>query len=98
MEKRTSVLITFALVIVMIAGLYIFTDWFSQVTGYFLGEGEIKKIAFCLNENGAEFYGSSYCPDCEKTRKLFGQSFKSIHYIDCGKEMENCPNIQSIPA
>jgi arsenate reductase-like glutaredoxin family protein len=63
-----------------------------------LGEGEVKKLAFCLNKNEAEFYGSTFCADCEKTKELFGQSFKLIHYVDCGKELENCPNIQNVPA
>ena len=98
MEKQTRVFLTFLFVILLVAVLYIFTDWFSQATGYFTGESETKNIALCLSKRGAEFYGTIYCVDCEKTKKMFGQSFKLINEFDCGAEKENCPNIHSIPA
>jgi len=85
-------------VIVLIAGLYTFTDWFSQVTGYFTGESEKEKIALCLNGLGSEFYTSLSCADCEKQEKLFGNAFSKITQVDCGPDKVNCPNIREIPA
>jgi len=98
MQKKTRVMITFTFIILLVSGLYVFTDWFSKFTGYFLGEEEVVKLAHCLDGKDAEFYSAVYCPDCEKTKKLFGQSFKLIGEVDCGNEKENCPNIQSVPA
>lgn len=98
MEKRTQVFITFLFLIVLIAGLYIFTNWFSVITGYFTGESEQDKVAYCLNQQGAEFYFSVYCPDCEKQQSEFGAAFDKITKIDCGNKKENCPNIKEIPA
>src|SRR3989344_5149756 len=42
MEKRLQVMITFVFLILLVAGLYIFTNWFSIITGYFTGESQQK--------------------------------------------------------
>jgi hypothetical protein len=98
MEKKFQVLITFIFLIVLVAGLYIFTNWFSLITGYFTGESQQESIVNCLNEQEAEFYYSDYCADCEKQQKEFGPSFEKIIKVNCGRNKENCPNIQSVPA
>lgn len=98
MRKQTQVMITFAILVFLMAGLYLFTDFISKVTGYFTGESEIDQLVSCLNDKGAEFYGTTFCADCENQAKLLGQSFGKIHYIDCGKDKELCPNIREIPA
>lgn len=98
MEPRTKVFLTFAIAVVLVAGLYIFTNWFSLITGYFTGEDERARVANCLNEQGAEFYGTLYCIDCEKQAEVFGPAFTVISQVDCGRNNENCPNIQSVPA
>lgn len=91
-------MITFITIVVLVAVLYIFTNWFSLVTGYLKGEDQTTRLATCLNKKGVEFYGSLYCADCEKQRNEFGTAFEKIKQIDCGKEKEKCPNIREIPA
>ncbi len=99
MQKRTKLLTTFLIAILLIGGLYMFTDWFSKITGYFTGESEKVRVAHCLTDQGAEFYGTEYCATCEKQKDILGsEAFRKINYIDCGKDKEDCPNIQSIPA
>ena len=88
MQKRTQVIITFSVAILLIAGLYFFTDWFSKVTGFLIGEDDKTKLAQCLTGRNAELFGSDYCKECEEQKKLFGSSFKTIVYIDCGKTMK----------
>ena len=98
MQPRTRVVITFTFIILLVSGLYIFTDWFSKFTGYFLGEGTVEKLARCLHDKKTEFYGTEYCSECEKQREIFGQSFRMITQIECGKNKEFCPNVRSLPA
>lgn len=98
MEKKFKVMVTFGVLVFLVAGLYFFTEWFSLVTGYFKGEDEVVKLTRCLNEKGAEFYGAEFCADCEKQMKIFGRSAQSLKYIDCGKDKEFCPNLKEIPA
>jgi hypothetical protein len=98
MEKKIKVMATFIVLVVLISGLYAFTNWFSIITGYIGGEEDSVKLAQCLDGKGAELYGSIYCPDCEAQVKLFGRAIKFISRVDCGKDGELCPNIQEIPA
>ena len=98
MQKRFQVLITFTVLVLLITGLYIFTNWFSIITGYFTGESEQAKLAQCLQKQGAEFYGSVSCADCEKQKEVFGNSFELINSVDCGNDKELCPNVREIPA
>ncbi len=98
MEKKFKVLITFAVIVLLVAGLYFFTNWFSIVTGYFKGEDDVVKLVSCLNKNGAEFYGSEFCAECVRQQELFGKAFESVNRIECGREKELCPNIREIPA
>jgi hypothetical protein len=98
MDKRLKLFFTFTFVVFLISGLYVFTNWFSIITGYFVGEDEKTKLAQCLDGKETEFYGAEYCAECEKQKDLFGTSFKAINYINCGKAGELCPNIKSVPA
>ncbi len=98
MQPKLRVLITFLIAVSLVAGLYFFTNWFSLITGYFVGESEQQQIAHCLSAQGTEFYGTEFCADCETQQKEFGKAFSLISYFDCGRDKENCPNIQSIPA
>ncbi len=98
MEKTTKLFLTFSFLVILITGLYIFTNWFSIITGYFIGEDEKTQLANCLSGQGAEFYDSEFCADCEKQKNLLGTAMKSISIINCGKEKELCPSIKTVPA
>ncbi len=43
----------------------------------------------CLTEKGAIMYGTFWCPHCAKTKKLFGNSFSYINYIECDPRGDN---------
>jgi len=97
-QKFYRVVFTLAIILALVLGLNYFTGWISRTTGYLFGEEEKVKLAHCLTENGVEFYGSIYCADCVKQKKLFEGAFEFIEEIDCGEDKELCPNIQEIPA
>lgn len=40
-------------------------------------------FAKCLTKKNAVMYGSFLCSHCDEQRKLFGESFKYIHYVEC---------------
>ena len=51
------------------------------------GCGEEQKdytvIAQCLTEKGVKMYGAVWCPHCQQQKKMFGDAFKYITYIEC---------------
>ncbi len=99
MKARNKVIITFIALIVIIAVLYSFSNWFSKTTGFLLAEDPDNELAKCLAQNGARLYGSSSCPNCKKQESLFGSSaFQYLNYFDCTENPMPCSNIRMVPA
>jgi len=91
MRQYTKTMLTFFVLVLLIAGMYMFTDWFSRTTGYVLGEDEKVKLAQCLTEKESKFYISDTCPLCEDQLKLFGDSASGfLDVIKC-ETIEECP-------
>ena len=44
---------------------------------------KMDAFAKCLTKKNAIMYGSFLCPHCDDQKKLFGDSFKYIRYIEC---------------
>ncbi len=42
-------------------------------------------FAQCLTKKNAIMYGSFLCPHCDDQKKMFGESFKYIHYVECSQ-------------
>ena len=91
MEQQTKTILTFAFLIIVLFGLYFFSDWFSKTTGYAPGEDEKLKLVLCLNAHDAVFYRSATCPDCDEQLELFGaEAAKFVNVINC-ESVDNCP-------
>ncbi len=41
-------------------------------------------FAQCLAQKGATMYGAYWCPHCSEQKEKFGESFKYVHYVECG--------------
>jgi len=63
-------------------------------------EDKVTRLAKCLSDKGAVMFGSAYCGHCSNQKKMFGDAFKYIEYVECTEETEKCQqnNIQSVPA
>ena len=42
-----------------------------------------RALAEYLTEEGALFYGASWCPHCQEQKRLFGASASRLPYIEC---------------
>lgn len=47
-------------------------------------------FAKCLNERGVIMYGVDTCEYCETQRKMFGDDFGEIAYVNCDFNAEQC--------
>lgn len=45
--------------------------------------GAYDSFAQCLTEKGVTMYGAYWCPHCANQKKMFGSSFKYVHYVEC---------------
>jgi len=53
MEKGKKVIITFVILVFLVAFLYFFSDWFSKATGYIVDEDPDNYLAKCLTDKGS---------------------------------------------
>lgn len=91
MEQQTKTFLTFGALVIVLFGLYFFSDWFSKTTGFAPGPDEKLTLAQCLTDKGAVFYRSSTCPLCDEQLELFGaDAGKLLIIIDC-RSAEQCP-------
>ncbi len=44
---------------------------------------QLEPFASCLTEKGAVMYGAFWCAHCQEQKKLFGDSFQYINYVEC---------------
>jgi hypothetical protein len=98
MKERTIVIFTFVILVGLIAGLYLFSDWFSRTTGYILGEGEKQKLVQCLNQKGAIIYGSITCNSCEALKDELGNLLRVVSYRECVNLEGVCGELKKLPA
>jgi hypothetical protein len=47
------------------------------------GPGPADALAQCLTEKGVKMYGAYWCPHCQDQKKMFGNSWQYITYIEC---------------
>ena len=48
-----------------------------------LNSGQYDEFAQCLTENGVKMYGAYWCPHCNEQKKMFGNSWDYVEYIEC---------------
>ena len=98
METQTRVVVTFVVLVALIAGTYVFSDWFSKTTGYVLGEDQKVAFAQCIADNGAVFYESERCAECEEQRTLFGERAWAIIETKLCDSTTRCTGLSRLPA
>jgi len=52
--------------------------------------GEHDKLAQCLTKKGVTMYGTDWCPHCQDQKRLFGDSFKYVTFINCDINAQAC--------
>jgi len=68
----------------------------------FMNKKEVKAseaFAQCLNEKKVVMYGEDSCPVCQKQKKLFGDFFKLVPYVECKQDPQACvaAGVQHLP-
>ena len=46
---------------------------------------KLDAFAKCLTQRNATMYGSFVCSHCDDQRKMFGDSFKYVNYVECSQ-------------
>lgn len=49
----------------------------------------IEKLAKFMSEKGMVMFGAYWCPHCQDQKKLFGDAFKYVDYVECDEKGPN---------
>jgi uncharacterized membrane protein len=55
----------------------------------------VRALAEHLADEGALFYGASWCPHCQEQKRLFGASARRLPYVECSPAGPNAPQAPS---
>lgn len=91
---KKTIIVSIIVVVLALAGI-----GYWKFTGKAVATLNYDNFAKCLTENGVIMYGSKYCPHCLNQKKMFGDSFKYINYVECADNPTLCTerSIQVVP-
>lgn len=86
-KHRNKKIINYSIVgvIILIIGFWSYSQW-TQAQG----PGQYDDFAMCLTESGVAMYGTDWCPHCQEQKRLFGNSFSLVTYINCDTNSAAC--------
>lgn len=76
----------FVVVLILISVFY----GYKNITEKAVQPDQYDEFAKYLTEQGVKMYGTEWCPHCKNQKKLFGNSFQYVDYIDCDKNRNEC--------
>ena len=91
-QKNIFILVVALLVVGIFATLIFRSKTESIVKDYDI-------FAKCLAEKNFTMYGAEWCTHCQAQKKLFGESFKYIPYVECPADPKICidKGVESYP-
>ena len=90
--EKTNVVIT-VIGIIVLAGL-IYVTVIAGLASSARGE-EYGTFAQCLEEQGAVFWGASWCPRCAEQKSIFGSGAKYLPYFECSLNGSRTETVQA---
>ena len=51
-----------------------------------VSQTDLASFAQCITQKGAKMYGASWCTHCAAQKKMFGDAFKNVNYVECAQE------------
>ena len=88
--KKTTILLS----ILLLLGIGFIVYRLTGITGMTsVVPGNYDNFAKCITEKGASLYGAEWCGHCQNQKRMFGQSFQHINYVECAdgnKQLELC--------
>jgi hypothetical protein len=80
MGKLTVILVV---LLVLAVGYAAWRMGASSIAGAATVESKYDAFAKCLTDNGVVMYGAYWCPHCQNQKKMFGDSWQYVAYVEC---------------
>lgn len=78
--NKQTIFIILAMILFVVVPVGIFAVVSSKSA---VKPGQYNALATCLTEKGAKMYGAYWCAHCANQKKMFGDSFSKVKYIEC---------------
>ncbi|MBI3573861.1 hypothetical protein HY090_02320 [Candidatus Kaiserbacteria bacterium] len=69
------------IVIAIVFGGYV--SYSSYTNSKLLVPGALDSFVQCIKDKGVIFYGAFWCPHCQRTKAMFGDSASKLPYVEC---------------
>lgn len=89
-NKRNIIILTAIVILAGVAVVYWFGFARASENETKLDPKKVDAFAKCLTQKGVVMYGAYWCLHCQSQKKLFGDSFKYVTYVECTKEIKKC--------
>ena len=74
-KDRNKTFLMYGVVLLLLAGAYL--------AGRYYRGHKYDSFAKCLADKQAKMYGLYWCPHCADQKRMFGESFQNVPYIEC---------------
>lgn len=88
LNRQTTILIAVAVVILAV-GAVVWASTQPQPKTPVSG-ANLDAFAQCLADKNITMYGAAWCSHCQNQKKLFGDSFKYVKYVECPDNTQLC--------
>lgn len=89
-SKYKIILLIIIIVLACAAAVYWFGFARNTESKAKIDPATFDAFAKCLTQKGVAMYGAYWCPHCQRQKKLFGDSFKYVNYVECTKDIKKC--------
>lgn len=91
MKNKKSLIILAIIILLIAAGIswILYKDYLRKAE-VITAKTDIENLAKCLTAKGVVMYGAYWCPHCQAQKKMFGDGFKYINYVECTKDIKKC--------
>jgi hypothetical protein len=74
-KDRKKTFLMYGIVLLLLAGAYF--------AGRYYRGHKYDSFAKCIADKQAKMYGLYWCPHCADQKRMFGESFQNVPYIEC---------------
>lgn len=88
MDRQKINIITGSIVVVVI--ILVFSFFMTRSVSAPVSSTKYDDFAKCTASKDLTMYGAVWCSHCQDQKKLFGDSFKYVKYIECPDNIKLC--------
>ncbi len=90
MKFKYKIILAIIVAVAAVGAIYWFGFAGNSENKVKIDPAKLDVFAKCLTQKGVVMYGAYWCSHCQRQKKLFGDSFKYVSYVECTKDIKKC--------